>query len=100
MEKSDVLYIFNSLFFFTIISLHFTQILLGLLHFEIHLIVITFQALCFKKVHLNITITPWNNFIVFFNRQMGNRESDWLKIGKGVWQGCMLSSCLFNIYAE
>ena len=49
VEKSDVLYIFNSLFFFTIISLHLTQILLGLLHFEIHLIVITFQALYFKK---------------------------------------------------
>ena len=22
--------------------------------------------------------------------------TDWLKIGKGVWQGCMLSLCLFN----
>jgi len=25
---------------------------------------------------------------------------DWLQIGKGVHQGCMLSSCLFNLYAE
>ena len=25
---------------------------------------------------------------------------DWFKIGKGVLQGCMLSSCLFNLYAE
>ena len=25
---------------------------------------------------------------------------DWLKIGKGVHQGCMLSHCLFNLYAE
>ena len=25
---------------------------------------------------------------------------DWLKIGKGVRQGCILSSCLFNFYAE
>ena len=25
---------------------------------------------------------------------------DWVKIGKGVHQGCILSSCLFNIYGE
>ena len=25
---------------------------------------------------------------------------DWFKIGKGVHQGCILSSCLFNLYAE
>ena len=25
---------------------------------------------------------------------------DWFKIGKGVHQGCLLSSCLFNFYAE
>ena len=25
---------------------------------------------------------------------------DWVKIGKGVRQGCILSSCLFNFYAE
>ena len=26
--------------------------------------------------------------------------TDWFKIGKGVCQGCVLSLCLFNIYAE
>ena len=25
---------------------------------------------------------------------------DWFKIGKGVWQGYLLSPCLFNIYGE
>ena len=24
----------------------------------------------------------------------------WFKTGKGVWQGCILSPCLFNLYAE
>ena len=26
--------------------------------------------------------------------------TDWFKIEKGVWQGCLLSRCLFNLYAE
>ena len=25
---------------------------------------------------------------------------DWFQIGKGVYQGCILSPCLFNLYAE
>ena len=25
---------------------------------------------------------------------------DWFRIGKGVQQGCILSPCLFNLYAE
>uniref|UniRef100_A0A670IH13 ribonuclease H n=1 Tax=Podarcis muralis TaxID=64176 RepID=A0A670IH13_PODMU len=28
------------------------------------------------------------------------RTTDWFKIGKGVRQGCILSPCLFNLYAE
>ena len=27
-------------------------------------------------------------------------QRDWFLIGKGVHQGCMLSACLFNLYAE
>ena len=26
--------------------------------------------------------------------------TDWFQIGKGVSQGCILSPCLFNLYAE
>ena len=26
--------------------------------------------------------------------------TDWIKIGKGVHEGCILSPCLFNLYAE
>ena len=32
--------------------------------------------------------------------RIGHRTTDWIQIGKGVHQGCMLSSCLFNLYAE
>jgi len=30
----------------------------------------------------------------------GHRTTDWFHIGKGVHQGCILSPCLFNLYAE
>ena len=30
----------------------------------------------------------------------GHRTTDWFQIGKGVCQGCLLSPCLFNFYAE
>ena len=29
-----------------------------------------------------------------------HRATDWFQIGKGVRQGCILSPCLFNLYAE
>ena len=30
----------------------------------------------------------------------GHETTDWFQTGKGVHQGCILSSCLFNFYAE
>ena len=30
----------------------------------------------------------------------GHGAIDWFQIGKGVHQGCILSPCLFNLYAE
>ena len=30
----------------------------------------------------------------------GHGTTDWFQIGKGVRQGCIVSSCLFNLYAE
>ena len=33
-------------------------------------------------------------------QQLGHRTTDWFQIGKGLRQGCILSPCLFNLYAE
>ena len=33
-------------------------------------------------------------------RTFGHGTTDWFQIGKGVGQGCILSPCLFNLYAE
>ena len=30
----------------------------------------------------------------------GHGTTDWFQVGKGVRQGCILSSCLCNLYAE
>ena len=30
----------------------------------------------------------------------GHGTTDWIQIGKGVCHGCILSPCLFNLYAE
>ena len=30
----------------------------------------------------------------------GHETTDWFQIGRGLHQGCILSPCLFNFYAE
>ena len=32
--------------------------------------------------------------------RIGRGTTDWFQIGKGAFQGCILSPCLFNFYAE
>ena len=32
--------------------------------------------------------------------RIGHGTTDWFQVGKGVCQGCILSHCLFNLYAE
>ena len=33
-------------------------------------------------------------------KEANGHRTDWFQIGKGVRQGCILSPCLFNFYAE
>ena len=49
------------------------------------------------------------NHVVFLELRRDSRvktgnsgflSTDWFQIGKGVRQGCILSPCLFNLYAE
>ena len=48
------------------------------------------------------TCTTWESLLlnscITLNRLL--IHSDWFQIGKRVHQGCMLSPCLFNLYAE
>ena len=32
--------------------------------------------------------------------RIGHGTTDWFEAGKGVCQGCILSPCLYNLYAE
>ena len=32
--------------------------------------------------------------------RIGHGTTDWFKVGKGIWQGCILSLCVFNFYTE
>ena len=34
------------------------------------------------------------------SNRTGHGKTDWFQVGKGVCQGCILSPCLFNLYAE
>ena len=55
---------------------------------------------------LNV-LQPWliNTIKKYENREnnfegIGITTTDWFQIGKGVHQGCILSPCLFDLYAE
>ena len=52
----------------------------------------------FKEMGIpdHLTCLQWNLFPV----RTGHGTTDWFQIRKGVHQGCILSTCLFNLYAE
>ena len=43
---------------------------------------------------------PPEKFICRSTVRTGHETTDWFQIGKGVYQRCMLSPCLFNLCAE
>ena len=43
-------------------------------------------------------VTVVSNTVLYV--RTGHGTTDWFQIGKGVRQGCILSPCLFNLYAE
>ena len=57
----------------------------------------------FREIGITDHLTcPWRNLYGGQEARIrtGHGTTDWFQIGKGVRQGCILSPCLFNLYAE
>ena len=55
-----------------------------------------------QKISASMKLKNWPNPACFFHQvpeRTGHGTTDWLQIEKGVLQGCILSPCLFNLYA-
>ena len=63
---------------------------------------------CCTRKSIRYTNTYIHSFLLLRNLyagqeatvRTGHGTTDWFQIGKGVCQGCILSPCLFNLYAE
>ena len=56
----------------------------------------------YRHVNTRPPYLPPKNLYVGQEATIKTRQgtTDWFQIGKGVRQGCVLSPCLFNLYAE
>ena len=58
----------------------------------------------FTQTHVHrvsdVFISPWYVAGQEATVKTGHGRTDWFQIGKEVCQGCILSPCLFNLYAE
>ena len=52
------------------------------------------------QIHFDIWQNQYNIVKLKKKKRIGHETTDWFQIGKGVCQGCILSSCLFSLYAE
>ena len=54
------------------------------------------------STHINICISIYTHWYAGQEATVrtGHGTTDWFQIGKGGRQGCILSPCLFNLYAE
>ena len=55
-------------------------------------------------VFFPLTYLVWQTLDMYAGQEAtvrtGHGTTDWFQVGKGVCQGCILSTCLFNLYAE
>ena len=62
-----------------------------------------FMVFKYIKLHMCELSLPCMYILFQFKKclkKTGHGTTGWFKIGKGVLQGCILSPCLFNFYAE
>ena len=50
------------------------------------------------KYNPNLLLEFNNTYNSFLISRTGHGATDWFQIGKGVWQGCILSPCLYAEY--
>ena len=70
------------------------------LPFSSRLILCTFPRMLGLGLYKSFLLCQIAPYYTLPTVRTGHGTTDWFQIGKGVRQGCILSPCLFNLYAE